>query len=41
MRIGVASGKKRANPATVLVLCALRAVAVPDCAKRWRSPFPV
>jgi hypothetical protein len=29
-RIGIASGKKRANPATLLAFCALRADAVPS-----------
>jgi hypothetical protein len=33
IRTGVASGKNRANPATMLA-CGLRAVAMADCAKR-------
>jgi len=36
MRMAVASGKKRASPATGLVFCELRAVAVACCAKRMR-----
>src|SRR5579872_4261621 len=40
MRTGVASGKKRASPATVLAFCAARPVAVACCAKRMRNPLP-
>ena len=36
----MASGKKRASPATVLAFCAARPVAVACCAKRMRNPLP-